>query len=77
MFWLQNRGSSIWGSRDIKRLRTRHAYYKMTKKFFWGGGSESKGHETWRNEKKFFDFWTDYHIFRCFDRKVKKKDCHN
>ena len=24
-------------------------------------------------QKKIFDFRTDYHIFRCFDRKVKKK----
>ena len=36
MFWHQNQGSSIWGSRDIKRFRTRHTYYKMTKKIFFG-----------------------------------------
>ena len=34
MFWNQNQGSSIWGSRDIKRFRTQHTYYKMTKFFF-------------------------------------------
>ena len=32
MFWHQNRGSSIWGSRYIQRYRPRHTYYKMTKK---------------------------------------------
>ena len=41
MFWHQNQGSSIWGSRDIKLFRTRRTYYKMTKKKFFLGFSES------------------------------------
>ena len=49
MFWHQKRDSSIWGSRDIKRFRTK-------KNLFGGGGSESRGHETWRNAKKSFRF---------------------
>ena len=28
MFWHQNQGSSIWGSRDIKRFRPRHTYVR-------------------------------------------------
>ena len=29
IFWDQNQGSSIWGSRDIKPFRPRRMYYKM------------------------------------------------
>ena len=42
MFWHQNQDSSIWGSRNIKRFRKRHMYYKMPKKIFFGF-SESGG----------------------------------
>ena len=31
------------------------------------GFSESGGHETWRNAKKFFDFRTDYYTFRSIE----------
>ena len=72
MFWHQNQDSSIWGSRDIERFRTRHTYYKMaTKKFL--GFSESGGHETWRNAKIFFDVWTDCHTFRSIELLLRKK----
>ena len=53
MFWHQNQGFSIWGSGGFKRFRTRHTYYKMTKKIFFDF-SESGGHETWRNAKNVF-----------------------
>ena len=33
MFWQQNQGSCIWGSRDIKRFRTRKKIAKFQKVF--------------------------------------------
>ena len=61
MFWHQNQGSSIWGSRDIKRFRTRHTYVRTYKKvqkkffFFWvfrNQGVMKRG----EMQKKFFRF---------------------
>ena len=40
---------------------------KNAKNLFFLGFSESEGHETWRNAKKNFDFWTDYYIFRSIE----------
>ena len=63
MFRHQNQGSNIWGSRDIKRFRTRRTYYKMTKKIFWvfrNQGVMKRG----EMQKYFFNFWSDYHAFR-------------
>ena len=48
----QNQGSSIWGSRDIKRFRTRHTFVLLNnKKIFWGFFG-IRIYETWVNEKK-------------------------
>ena len=51
MFWHQNQGSNIWGSRDIKRFMPRH---KMTIFFlvFWNQGVIKRG----EMQKKFFRF---------------------
>ena len=58
MFWHQKRDSSIWGSRDIKRFRT--------KKNLFGGGGVRNQEVMKRGEmqKNLFDFRTDCHIFR-------------
>ena len=67
MFWHQNQGSGIWGSRDIKRFRTRQIFFAF---------SESEGHETWRNAKNCFDFWTNCHTFRSKNMKAKARQRH-
>ena len=58
-----NQGSSICGSRDIKRFRKRHTYYKMTNFFFRNQEVMKRG----EMQKKNFDFSTDYHTFRSIE----------
>ena len=54
MFWFQNHGSSIWGSRDIKRFRTRHTYDKIFFCVFRNQVVMKRG----EMHKNFFDFST-------------------
>ena len=58
MFWHQNRGSSIWWSRDIKWFRARHTYVqKSAKKISFFGVFRNQGvMKRGEMQKNFFRF---------------------